>query len=236
MTIALRDVLERLKGLQEVDLRIQRLDAEIEGGPAAVKEHTAAVEAVDVKIKAFEDRARVLRAQVKLRENDLKTHEQKVQRLKEQSSQVKTNREFVAFRSEIANAQSEGDRVQGEILKILEVVDQADKKVVELREARAKAEQKRQAALEIVEGRLGSVRAERERLRAQRPTLLKGLPPEPVEAYERARKSRGTGISRTEGDYCAGCMERLTRNDLVAVENTSRLVQCRSCNRILFNG
>ena len=101
---------------------------------------------------------------------------------------------------------------------------------------RARAEQKRREALDKVEGRLESVRAERDRLKGQRPALLKGLPPEPVEAYERARKSRGHGISRTEGDYCAGCLERLTRNDLVAVENCSRLVQCRACNRILFNG
>ena len=65
------------------------------------------------QIKALEDRAKLLKAQIRLRENELKAQETKIARYKEQSGQVKTNKEFMAFRAEIANAQAEADKLSG---------------------------------------------------------------------------------------------------------------------------
>ena len=39
-----------------------------------------------------------------------------------------------------------------------------------------------------------------------------------------------TGV---EIDYCSGCQERQTRNDIYAVENVTRVIVCKGCNRIL---
>jgi predicted nucleic acid-binding Zn-ribbon protein len=39
-----------------------------------------------------------------------------------------------------------------------------------------------------------------------------------------------------EGEYCSGCMEHLTRNEVISIQNSARLVQCRGCQRILAGG
>jgi len=61
-----------------------------------------------------------------------------------------------------------------------------------------------------------------------------GIPKEPLAIYERIHGSRGNALALLDGEYCSACMERLTRNDVFAVQNRSRLVQCRGCNRILI--
>lgn len=233
MTQSVREVLERLKALRTLDLRVRQCDTELAAGPASVSELAGQVTTLQAQSKALEDRAKVLRAQIRLRENELRSHEQKVAKLKEQSGQVKNNKEFMAFRAEIANAQAEGDRLQGEILKILEVVQQADAKVAELAAQRAAAQKKHDEARAKVDGTLSGVKSERAGLLAQRGAHLTDVPPEVLDAYERARKGRGDPMAHVEGEYCTGCGERQTRNDLYAIENATRVVTCKSCNRLL---
>jgi len=97
-------VIQKLRTLQALDVRLSRLDREITDGPLAVASYLRAVAAADAKIAALEERTKLLKAQAKLRENEAKTAEGKVERLNTQAGEVKTNREFQALRSEIANA------------------------------------------------------------------------------------------------------------------------------------
>jgi predicted nucleic acid-binding Zn-ribbon protein len=78
------------------------------------------------------------------------------------------------------------------------------------------------------------VRAERDGLLKDRPAARKGIPEEPLALYERAHRARGAGLSALEGSYCSACGEGQTRNDVYAVQNRTRSVLCRSCNRILY--
>jgi predicted nucleic acid-binding Zn-ribbon protein len=236
MTTATRDLLERLRKLQDIDLEIARADRELAAGPAAAQELAGEISGLDQKVKAVEDRTRVFKAQIRLRENELKALDAKVQRLKDQSSSVKTNKEFMAFRSEISGHQAEVDKLSGEVLKILDAVEKGEKEARDLRDQRAQVDQRRKDAQARVESRLGGAKSRREELLSQRPALLQSLTPEVREAYERARRARGNALSSVEGEYCGGCMERLTKNDVIAVQNGSRLVICKACNRILFHG
>lgn len=235
MTTPWPEVVERLKSLHDLDLEIQQYTRLIDDAPRRLSGLQADVAAVDAKIKLVEDRTRVLRAQIKLRENELKSAEQKIERLRVQSSEVKTNKEFVAFRSELANYQGDADHLQGEILKIMDVVEQADKKVASLQEERARVEAKVTEAQARIDNDLTDTRRKRDELEAGRAALKEGIAAETLGVYERARRARGQGLARVEGGYCQGCMERLTRNDEMSVQNMSRLVQCPGCNRILVS-
>jgi predicted nucleic acid-binding Zn-ribbon protein len=115
-------------------------------------------------------------------------------------------------------------------------VQQADTKVAELAAQKAAAQKKLDEARAKVDGTLAHVKHERDSLRAQRSERTAGIPPETLEVYERGRKSRGDALATVEGEYCSGCGERQTRNDLYAVENRTRIVTCKGCNRILIAG
>jgi predicted nucleic acid-binding Zn-ribbon protein len=233
MTTPYREVVERLRALHDLDAKIQRLDRDLRERPARLAGLEAKVTEMDKKIQLVKDRTLVLRAQIKLRENELRSVEQKIERAKSQAAEVRTNKEFMAYRAELSNYQGDADRIQGEVLKILDVVEQADKRVAEFAEKRERAHLKVIEAQHKVDESLDDVKKERDALLAERPALKKGIPVEPMQAYERVRDSRGIALAVLDGEYCSACMERLTRNDVFAVQNTSRLIVCRGCNRLL---
>jgi predicted nucleic acid-binding Zn-ribbon protein len=235
MTTASREVIDRLRALQDLDLRIASLDRDIVGGPKAVEGFERAVVAVDAKIAAQEERIKVLKAQVKLRENEAKTAEAKVERLQDQTTQVKTNKEFAILRTEISSAKADVHKVEEEILKIMEAVEAEEKALAGLREEKAREQRKLDAEKAKVGAAIDGIRSRREDLGKERPALLAGVSAEALAIYERVRTVRGNAVAPIEADYCSGCMERLTRNDVYAVHNASRLVQCKSCNRILYS-
>jgi predicted nucleic acid-binding Zn-ribbon protein len=234
MTLSTREVLERLRTLQALDRRLADLDREIEEGPQAVSGLQRAVAAIDAKIAAHEERVKMLRAQVKLRENEVKTGEAKLDRLQEQASSVKTNREFTAIRSEISGAKADVSRVEEEVLKVMEAVEQEEKAIADRRADRDREQRRYDEERGKVESAIDGLRSRRAQMAKDRPGLVPEIPPAALEAYERVLKVRGNAVVPIEQDYCSGCMERLTRNDTFAVHNASRLVQCKSCNRILY--
>lgn len=235
MTDTSKEVIERLRALQELDSRIADLDREITSGPKAVESFQRAVAAADLKIAGLEERLKLLRAQVKLRENEAKTGQAKVDRLQEQAMQVKTNREFTAMRTEISSAKADVHRIEEEILKIMEAVETQEKGVVEAQQERAKEQGRLDVERAKVDAAIDGLRQRRAALAAERPALTKGLPTEALAAYDRVHKVRGGAMAAVvDSEYCGGCMERLTRNDVLSVLNSTRVVSCKSCSRILY--
>ncbi len=227
------EVVDRLLALHEHDQRIAELEQDLAAGPRRLDTSQGRVQEIDQKISAVDERARILKAQIKLRENDLKAAEQKIERLRAQSSEVRTNKEFVAFKAELANYQADADRLQSEILKILDVVEQAAARVDTLSKDKAEATARVDTAREAMEASLGGVKKARDDLVQARGALQAGIPAEALAVYERVLRSRGSGLSYLEGEYCGACMERLTKNDVFAVQNQTRLVVCRGCNRVV---
>src|SRR4029077_14078541 len=55
-----------------------------------------------------------------------------------------------------------------------------------------------------------------------------------VETFERIAKVRGTAVARAEGERCTVCQVRLRPAVFVNVLKNDQIVQCDSCNRILY--
>ena len=55
-----------------------------------------------------------------------------------------------------------------------------------------------------------------------------------VETFERIAKVRGTAVARAEGERCTVCQVRLRPAVFVNVLKNDQIVQCDSCQRILY--
>ncbi len=234
MTTEWNEVLDKLLELMGLDLKIARLEQRMARAPAELKNRAAAIADIDGKAKQVADRVRLLRAQILLRENERKSHQLKIEKLKAQAGEVRSNKEFVAFRSEIPNTQGEVDRLDGEILKIMEVVEQADAKLEEFNGEKTREQELADKAQAEIDEKQADVRAQREGLLKDRPAVLEAIPKEPRELYERVHQARGRAMSALEGEFCSACGERQTRNEVYNVQNRTRLIVCRACSRILF--
>ena len=55
-----------------------------------------------------------------------------------------------------------------------------------------------------------------------------------IETFQRIAKVRGTAVARAEGERCTVCQVRLRPAVFAEVRKNESLVQCDSCNRILY--
>jgi uncharacterized protein len=55
-----------------------------------------------------------------------------------------------------------------------------------------------------------------------------------IETFQRIAKVRGTAVARAEGERCTVCQVRLRPAVFAEVRKNEQIVQCDSCNRILF--
>jgi predicted nucleic acid-binding Zn-ribbon protein len=55
-----------------------------------------------------------------------------------------------------------------------------------------------------------------------------------VETFERIAKVRGVAVARAEGERCTVCQVRLRPAVFVNVLKNDQIVQCDSCQRILY--
>ena len=70
---------------------------------------------------------------------------------------------------------------------------------------------------------------------AARAQLITGLSDKGlVDTFARIAKVRGTAVARAEGERCTVCQVRLRPAVFVHVLKNDQIVQCDSCNRILY--
>ena len=55
-----------------------------------------------------------------------------------------------------------------------------------------------------------------------------------IDTFQRIAKVRGTAVARAEGERCTVCQVRLRPAVFAEVRRNDSIVQCDSCNRILF--
>ncbi|MFM8387264.1 MAG: zinc ribbon domain-containing protein [Planctomycetia bacterium] len=233
-TLTVPDILERIQALARHDDDVRALDEQLERDPKAVAAQAAEVAQLDAQLKKLDELLRAARVRVRMLETERKAGESRKAKLAEQSNTVRNQKEYMAYRAEIANAQADIDRLETEEIKVLDMLKQGEARQQATQAQRAAAQQRLDEGRAATAARLADVKARRDGLAAQRPARLEGLAPTTLQVYEAARRARGQGTALLEGDACSACHTSQVRNDVLAVTNKTRVVACKACNRILL--
>ncbi|MEO2197903.1 MAG: C4-type zinc ribbon domain-containing protein [bacterium] len=229
--------LERLIRLQQLDAaaseatrvveaipsRIEALDAQLTAGAAAVD---------DANTRLSEKKSE--RAAV---EKTLAAVQTRLSRFREQLMAVKTNKEYTAMQHEIATAEADVQERENTILEhMLELDDLAAAVTaadVALAGSRADIERTK-AALQTERGELERALASTAR---KRTTLTETIGAPAQALFERISKQRqGIAVVEARDGLCTLCNVRLRPQIFNQVLLNTELIQCDSCNRILYHG
>jgi predicted nucleic acid-binding Zn-ribbon protein len=223
-------------------IRLQKLGTAAEEARRAISALPERLGAIDAQLTSA--RAELADAKSRLAENqerrraiekDLSVVQTRLSRFKDQLMEVKTNREYQAMLKEIETAQHE---VQGFEEKILERMLEADELT---------------AAIKAAEGRLATAErtaaAERQALEAQRVAMetqlddtararqdvVAQLPATTLEIFEQVSRTRkGVAVAEARDGHCVVCHVRLRPQVFSEVRRNDRVIQCESCQRILY--
>jgi hypothetical protein len=228
--------LDRLIRLQELETAVNRAREAVEAFPARrealdarLAEHTGRLETLDRKLAEQKAARRTL-------EKDVAATQGRLTRFKDQLMAVKTNKEYHAVQSEIAGAEADIGRLED---LILEGMLESDTLADDVREAQgALAEE--QAAVREEQDRLEQ---ERDRFQARvdryvedRAELVTDLAPHLLETFDTLIRGRkGIAVGAVRDGRCGSCQVRLRPQLYNEVRLNERLIQCESCQRILYH-
>jgi predicted nucleic acid-binding Zn-ribbon protein len=221
---------------------LQRLDSTALDAKRRVSDEPARLQSLDERLESARHEAAVARERLNDNqaarreiEKQVAVHQGRLGRFRDQLMSVKTNIEYQAMQKEIEFAQNEVKALED---KVLERMLEADELTADVKrtESELVAVQKtvdtdrRALATEVAE-----LRQVIERAAIERASLIGGLDPKVLATFEAvASRRHGVAVALASQGVCTICHVRLRPQVFNSVRRNEEIIQCDSCQRILY--
>ena len=227
--------LERLISLQKLNTTISegedRIAAQPERLEAANLEVNNAQKALEV-VEQEEEKNRELRRSI---EKDASVYQTRVSKFKDQLNTVKTNREYQAMQKELELAIKELRETED---KLLENMLDADTLATKINGATNKLALEKKSAdtkHSALETELQAVEKSLNEATVARSDLADKLDQKLLSLFEQVAQARkGIGVCAAQDGLCCLCHVRLRPPVYQQLRHNNSIIQCDSCNRILY--
>ncbi len=231
----IKEQLENLLKLQEVESEMARIQRILEQTPAKI-------EAIDAKLGGFEarmaDEASVLerlKKEYRAKEADVRARDDIIKKSQVKLRSVKTNKEYQSILKEIEDMKRKNSGIEDVMLSELDQMEAAEKEMTarksEYEAAKAAAEAEKKAFLEDAkkeEDRLVLLKADYDQAAAY-------VLPDFLERYNqvKGRESR-IGVVSVNDAVCSGCTMKIPPQMFIELQRFDALKFCPFCNKIMY--
>jgi len=224
-------------------IELQNLETAIEEAKRRIAAHPQRLADADTRLAHAKEAVEAARARLKVsqearreQEKEAATYQSRLSKFKDQLSAVKTNREYQAMQHEIETAQRELGIVEERVLERMMEADALTAEVKQAEQALAAQQREVEAEKKTLAEELATVEAALKDATDRRQALVKLLSPRLVSLFEqvaRARKGLAIVVATRDG-LCSACHVRLRPQVFQEVRRNDQIIQCASCNRILY--
>jgi uncharacterized protein len=223
-------------------IELQRLDTATADAQRRLADEPERQKALDARIDAAKERVASAKAQLAANqsarreiEKDVAVHQSRLSKFREQAMAVKTNQEYHAIQHEIAFAQTE---IKTHEDRILDLMLEADELTAQAKQADAAlaAEQKAvDADRHALTAEHRDLEAALARMASERAALTADISPAILATFDIVAKRRhGIAVAEARDGICTICHVRLRPQVFNTIRRNEEIMQCDSCQRILF--
>jgi len=228
--------LKQLYELQEIDLRVDTVAKSLQDvrsklaadGPAATaRERVSSLETRLEELAALRRRSERSIAELTTK------LEQETERL--YSGAITSTKEMQAAQEERDFTEQQVTDAEDKLLELMVAIEEAEETLEKGRSVVARLEaQQREQNSELVDTER-ALSDELRELKPRRDAITDLIDSRLMYQYESLRKSKGgQAVARVEREMCQGCRLSLTSSELQRVRNSTEVIQCDSCRRILY--
>jgi hypothetical protein len=228
--------LQQLIDLQNLETAIEEARRRIAAHPQHIAEADARLAHAKEALETARQRLKGSQEARREQEKEAATYQSRLSKFKDQLSAVKTNREYQAMQHEIETAQKELGIVEERVLERMMEADALTADVKKAEQALAAQQKDVEAEKKTLVEELSTVEAALKDATEKRQTLVTSLQPRLVALFEqvaRARKGLAIAVATRDG-LCSACHVRLRPQAFQEVRRNDQIIQCPSCNRILY--
>jgi uncharacterized protein len=228
--------LQRLQELQVLDSRVAGLERKLEAIPGRIQSIRDGLQRAKMGVETIRTKLDSTRKDIRTKEKELEYQAAQQKKLEAKLYEVKTNKEYSAVLAEIEGAKVEKDRLEEEVLGLMELQERLGREVVEgearLRPQEAEAQVQEAASAD----ELRALEVDVEVARLERESVARDVPRDILVQYGRLLKVRG-GLSVAlvgSNGICSGCRVTLTPQRFNEVRQSSQIFVCENCGRFLY--
>jgi len=228
--------LQRLSELQGLDTRISGLERKLEAIPGRIQAIHDTEERAKSALEAQRAKLAGIRKDRRSREKDLEQNASEKTKRDAKLYEVKTNKEYSAVLAEIETLKVERGRIEEEILALMDAEDQLDREIAEAQKRLVGQSEEFKTQTVAAREEQRALEADLAIVQAERDSLARDIPRDLLTQYKRLLKGRGglaVAIVGANG-ICSGCRVSLTPQRFNEVRQSSQILPCESCGRILY--
>ena len=227
--------LERLIQLQDVESRAAVANKAIAEAPGRIAALDALLQSATAALAAAKQSLTDNQTHRRSIDKDLIAAQQRLEKYKEQIMAVKTNEQLHAMQHQMKSVTDEVGQHEERVLVNMMEADEINANIKKAEAALKAAQSKVAAERAAIESEAKTHQATVADCAAARDKIVAAMDNKgAVETFQRIAKVRGTAVARAEGERCTICQVRLRPAVFAEVRKNESLVQCDSCNRILY--
>jgi predicted nucleic acid-binding Zn-ribbon protein len=228
--------LQRLIDLQRLETTIADAKAKIASYPQRVADADAQLAAANQVLEAAKNRLKANQEARRALEKDVALYQGRLTKFRDQQSAVKTNKEYQALGHEIETAQRDLGGVEEKVIEQMVEADGIAEDVAKAESLFATRRKEIEAQKKQMGEELASVEASLKSATEERAALLQQLDQRLVSTFEQvARVRKGIAVTMATRDgLCSVCHVRLRPQVFQQVRHNDTIIQCDSCQRILY--
>lgn len=227
--------LERLIQLQEIESRAAVAQKAIAEAPGRIAALDALLQSATTTLATAKQALADNQAQRRSIDNDLTAAQQRHEKYKEQIMAVKTNEQLHAMQHQMKAVADEVGQHEERVLVSMMAADEINAAIKKADAALKAAQAKVAAERTAIENEAKMHAATVSECATARTAVVAAMDNKgAVETFQRIAKVRGTAVARAEGERCTICQVRLRPAVFAEVRKNDHIVQCDSCQRILF--
>jgi len=231
----LREQLELLWELQQIDLDLKRIKEERNRYPKEIKKLDERQNTERERVQKEREKIELLEKERRKKEGNLNSEQDKIKRAEGRMFEVKTNKEYHALLSEIEAIKEATSREEEEILQVLEEIDDLKRDLTKREKEIAVNLEKIQTESKFIQERLAQDDLLWKKQMERREVLTKQLESELFKLYHTLKEKRqGVGVVCVKHETCQGCFVHIPPQMFIEVQKNKALIRCPNCNRILY--
>jgi predicted nucleic acid-binding Zn-ribbon protein len=231
----LREEIRRLMGLQMLDRKLKELEQSLTTVALRVnqlRDQTSKQETELEKLSTEEQEAAAARKKL---EREMAEGEARLRNKRMRQNLVRNDKELQALAHEVDSLKEGNQRIEGELLVMMESAGPRLAKIKELSETLATARTELAAGEKEIAGQVEQIKAELAQQQRERDKIAKEIEPALVSRYNVIFERRqGIAVAVAKAGTCQGCMRRLPPQLYNEIQKHLQVQYCPACQRILY--
>ena len=232
----MRESLDRLIELQEVDLKLSEIE-ELRGNlPQEVESLKQDLEETKQTLKESDKRIKEINSSIRDIEANITQADTKLKKYKEQLYAVTTNKEYDALTHEIETLQNAINESENQTLDLMTERETGEEESKNSHALSKEIEQDLKSRTKELNKRINETKSDETEYLKKRDKITPKIAQSIISKYERIREARnGRAVVPIVRSSCGGCFHRLPPQLIVEVKKMEKIINCESCGRVLVH-